>query len=71
MVILGGMGSIPGVLLGSTLLYLIPTLLRDQFPSISDYRLLIFGIIMVVMMLYRPQGLWGSKRHQLELKAGS
>jgi branched-chain amino acid transport system permease protein len=71
MVILGGMGSIPGVLLGSALLYLIPALLRDQFPAISDYRLLLFGSIMVVMMLYRPQGLLGSKRHQLELKPGT
>jgi branched-chain amino acid transport system permease protein len=68
MVILGGLGSIPGVLLGAALLYWIPTLLRDHFPALSDYRLLLFGIIMVVMMLYRPQGLWGSRRHQLELK---
>jgi branched-chain amino acid transport system permease protein len=69
MVILGGLGSIPGALLGSSLLYLIPTLLRDQFPSISDYRLLLFGVIMVVMMLYRPQGLLGSRRRELEVNA--
>lgn len=67
MVILGGLGSIPGVLLGSALLYLIPTLLRDQIPSLSDYRLLLFGVIMVAMMLYRPQGLLGSRRHELEM----
>ena len=55
MVILGGLGSIPGVLLGSALLYLIPTFLRDDFPAIADYRLLLFGVIMVVMMRLRPQ----------------
>jgi branched-chain amino acid transport system permease protein len=69
MVILGGLGSIPGALLGSAVLYLIPTLLRDQFPAISDYRLLLFGVIMVVMMLYRPQGLLGSRRRELEVTA--
>jgi branched-chain amino acid transport system permease protein len=61
MVILGGLGSIPGALLGSFLLYYIPTVLRDYFPAIADYRLLLFGVIMVVMMLVRPQGLLGSK----------
>ncbi|MES2308238.1 MAG: branched-chain amino acid ABC transporter permease [Verrucomicrobiota bacterium] len=61
MVILGGLGSIPGALLGSFLLYYIPTILRDYFPTIADYRLLLFGTIMVIMMLVRPQGLLGSK----------
>lgn len=61
MVILGGLGSIPGALLGSFLLYYIPTILRDYFPFIADYRLLIFGVVMVVMMLIRPQGILGSK----------
>ena len=61
MVILGGLGSIPGALLGSFLLYYIPTVLRDYIPSIAEYRLLLFGMIMVVMMLVRPQGLLGSK----------
>ncbi len=71
MVILGGLGSIPGVLLGSALLYLIPTLLRNYIPAVADYRLLLFGAIMVVMMLIRPQGLLGSRRHRLEMGAES
>lgn len=69
MVILGGLGSIPGALLGAALLYLIPNLLRDHFPAISDYRLFLFGVIMVIMMLYRPQGLLGSSRHKAELQS--
>lgn len=69
MVILGGLGNIPGSLLGSALLYLIPALLRDQFPVLADYRLLLFGALMVIMMLYRPQGLLGNPRRRLELKS--
>ncbi|MBV9463931.1 MAG: branched-chain amino acid ABC transporter permease [Verrucomicrobiae bacterium] len=68
MVILGGIGSIGGALLGAALLYLIPAELRNYYASAADYRLLLFGAIMVVMMLYRPQGLLGSKRHQLEIQ---
>jgi branched-chain amino acid transport system permease protein len=68
MVILGGLGSIPGALLGAALLFGIPALLRDYVPALADYRLLLFGVLMVVMMLLRPQGLLGSRRHQLELE---
>ncbi|MDX6766501.1 MAG: branched-chain amino acid ABC transporter permease [Candidatus Methylacidiphilales bacterium] len=68
MVILGGLGSIPGSLLGAAILYLVPTLLRDQLPALSEYRLLLFGIIMVAMMLLRPQGLLGSSRRAHEIK---
>lgn len=74
MVVLGGLGSIYGVMLGAALLYLIPEFLRDSqliqdfSPNFSDYRLLIFGAIMVAMMLLRPQGLLGSHRHKHEIK---
>lgn len=71
MVILGGIGSLPGSLLGAAVLYLLPTLLRDQIPAIADYRLFFFGSILVAMMLLRPQGLLGSPRHKLELEGGS
>ena len=66
-VILGGIGSIPGVLVGALIVYLVPTLLRDQIPWISDYRLFFFGSVLVATMLLRPQGLLGSPRHRLEL----
>jgi len=77
MVILGGLGSIEGALLGSAVLFLVPEFLRDSdfllaiSPNFSDYRLLIFGSIMVVMMLIRPQGLLGSRRRQLEINPES
>jgi branched-chain amino acid transport system permease protein len=52
-VVLGGMGSIPGIIIGAFLLILLPEYLR----AFSDYRMLIFGIIMVIMMIFRPQGI--------------
>jgi len=71
MTILGGLGSIPGSLVGAALLYLLPSFLRDWFPAISDYRLLFFGMVLVATMIFRPQGLMGSTRHKLELEGGA
>jgi branched-chain amino acid transport system permease protein len=58
MVVLGGMGSVPGVILGATLLVVLPEMMR-QF---AQYRMLIFGGAMVVMMVLRPQGLIAASR---------
>lgn len=63
MVVLGGMGSIPGVVLGAVVLYLLPEGLRE----FQQYRMLIFGMAMVVMMVFRPQGLIGTKRRGMEM----
>ena len=52
-VVLGGMGSILGVILGAFILILLPEYLR----AFSDYRMLLFGTTMVVMMIFRPQGI--------------
>ncbi|MCU0726150.1 MAG: branched-chain amino acid ABC transporter permease [Planctomycetes bacterium] len=65
MVVLGGLGSIPGAILGAVLLHAGPSLLRNVFPGIQEYRLLIFGGLMVLLMVYRPQGLLGSARLRL------
>jgi branched-chain amino acid transport system permease protein len=63
-VVLGGMGSIPGVILGALILILLPEYLR----AFSEYRMLIFGGSMVLMMVFRPQGLIKSKRQTYDLK---
>jgi len=52
-VVLGGMGSIVGVILGALLLILTPEYLR----AFSNYRMLLFGTTMVLMMVFRPQGI--------------
>ncbi|MDQ2851315.1 MAG: branched-chain amino acid ABC transporter permease [Actinomycetota bacterium] len=61
-VVLGGMGTVVGVALGAVVLKLLPEKLR----FIEDYRLLIFGLALVLMMRFRPEGLIASKRRQLE-----
>ncbi len=57
-VILGGMGSIPGTILGAAILVTAPELLR----SLQDYRMVIYGLILILMMLIRPQGILGGVR---------
>ena len=58
-VILGGAGSIPGVLLGAMLIIGLP----EFFQELQQYRLLIFGIALVAMMIFRPQGILPPKPH--------
>jgi len=64
LVIVGGMGSIPGVILGSFVLKGLPELLRET----ENYRLLVFGGLLVAMMILRPEGLWPAGRRRLELQ---
>lgn len=59
-VVLGGMGSIPGVILGALIMILLPEYLR----AFSEYRMLVFGGAMVVMMVFRPQGLVSTVRRK-------
>jgi branched-chain amino acid transport system permease protein len=97
MVVLGGMGNIPGVMLGSLLIYYVIFMLLPQlpenatnlanaiglssltqqngdFPGIGEMasrlKLLVFGLILVVVMLVRPQGLVPSRERQQELTKG-
>jgi branched-chain amino acid transport system permease protein len=58
MVVLGGMGSIPGIILGSAALIVLP----EVFREFETYRMLAFGAAMVLMMLFRPAGLIPAKR---------
>jgi len=57
-VVLGGMGKIPGVILGACAIVVFP----EVFRGIGEYRMLIFGLLLLVLMIYRPQGLW-PERH--------
>ncbi|MFH8802924.1 branched-chain amino acid ABC transporter permease [Streptomyces sp. NPDC017936] len=61
-VVLGGMGTISGPLVGAALLYLIPAKL--QF--LGDYQLFAFGLTLVLLMRFRPEGLIPNRRRQLE-----
>ena len=56
MVVLGGMGSMLGSVISATVLTILPELLR----SFSDYRMVVYSLALVVMMIFRPKGLLGS-----------
>ena len=62
-VVLGGMGSQVGVILAAILLTVLPELARE----FAEYRMLMFGLVMVLMMMWRPQGLLPMKRPHVEL----
>jgi branched-chain amino acid transport system permease protein len=57
-VIVGGQGSIPGVLLGTALMFVVPQIFR----GLAEYRYFVFGIAMIAVMVLRPQGLLPRKR---------
>jgi branched-chain amino acid transport system permease protein len=63
LIIIGGMGSIPGVLVGGLALVGLPEILRE----FAEYRYLVYGAALVGMMLIRPEGLWPEARRRLEL----
>ena len=64
-VVLGGMGSVMGVIFGAMILILLPEYLR----AFSEYRLLIFGAVLVVMMVFRPGGIVAEARRTYQFKS--
>ena len=81
MVVLGGMGHVPGVVFGAILLAVFPEVLRLVVVPVQEavfgsvvvdpegIRMMLFGIAMVVVMLWRPEGLWPSPVRKRELTA--
>jgi ABC-type branched-subunit amino acid transport system permease subunit len=65
LIIIGGMGNIPGVMIGALVIYGLPEALRE----FEEYRLLMFGALLVVMMLLRPEGILPPSTPELEEKA--
>lgn len=80
MVVLGGMGNIPGVILGAVLLTITPEFLRDIINPLQrnlfgrmvvdpeNLRMLLFGLALITVMLFRPAGLWPSRRRREEFQ---
>jgi branched-chain amino acid transport system permease protein len=78
MVILGGLGSIPGAVLGALVIsyinyYLIPDVL-NTLPhtfglnfDLTDLSIGIYGFLLVIVMVLRPEGLWPERRRKMEL----
>ncbi|MFA5665101.1 branched-chain amino acid ABC transporter permease [Castellaniella sp.] len=57
-VLIGGQGSIPGVLLGTTMMFVLP----QVFTAFAYYRYFVFGIAMILVMILRPQGIWPARK---------
>lgn len=60
-VVLGGMGSVPGVVVGAVVISILPEILRD----LADYRFFLFGVLLIAFMLLRPQGLWPARSKEV------
>lgn len=72
MVVIGGMGSITGTILGVAIVILIPEILRSVLSAqFVSWRYLFFGIVLVLVALFRPQGIWPSRRISRELDLNS
>jgi branched-chain amino acid transport system permease protein len=72
MVVLGGLGSIPGSIVGAAVLVVIPEFLRFM----SNYRMVLFGALMVLIMIYKPQGFWGANKrvrnaYKIQIRGGN
>jgi branched-chain amino acid transport system permease protein len=63
LIIIGGLGSLPGVVVGALILVGLPELLRE----FAEYRLLMYGLLLIVMMLAKPEGFWPSQIMKREL----
>lgn len=65
LIIVGGLGSIPGVVVGALILVGLPEMLRE----FAEYRLLMYGILLIVMMLVKPEGFMPEARIKREMQA--
>jgi branched-chain amino acid transport system permease protein len=63
LIIVGGMGSLPGVFVGALVLAGLPELLRE----FAEFRLLIYGALLILMMQLKPEGFWPEATHKREL----
>lgn len=63
-VVLGGSGNLFGVVLGGFMVVWLP----ERFRNLADYRILMFGLALVVMMIFRPEGLLPSRRRKAEME---
>jgi branched-chain amino acid transport system permease protein len=68
MVVLGGMGNVWGSIVGAAVIVVVPEVIRSAIPSFQQYRFLVFGAVLVIVMIFRPQGLIPSRRRAMELE---
>ena len=59
MIVVGGLGTLPGVLIGVVILGLLPEVLRTVMRSVQIYQELVYGLILILTMMFMPRGIWG------------
>lgn len=59
MIVVGGLGSIPGVLIGVTLLGLLPEIMRTTMRGLLIWQELAYGLILILAVMFMPRGIWG------------
>ncbi|MCW5770174.1 MAG: branched-chain amino acid ABC transporter permease [Rhodospirillaceae bacterium] len=70
MIVVGGLGTIPGVLIGVVILGLLPEVLRTTMRNLLVWQELVYGVILILAMMFMPRGLWGFVRGKRR-KAGA
>ena len=68
MIVVGGMGRLPGVLIGVALLGLMPEILRTTMRSFQIWQELVYGLILMLTIMFMPLGIWGSMRVYFQKK---
>jgi len=68
-VVLGGLASVPGVILGAIVVVITPEIGRYLPGDFASYRLLIFALALIVLMIFRPEGLWPSRQRRREMRS--
>ncbi len=66
MIILGGLGSVTGAVVGAVILSLLPEVLRFFGETVSEWRMVIYSMLLICLMLMRPSGIFG--KHELDIK---
>ncbi len=66
MIILGGLGSVTGSVVGAVILSLLPEVLRFFGETVSEWRMVIYSVLLICLMLWRPSGIFG--KHELDIK---
>lgn len=65
MIILGGLGSVTGSVIGAIILTILPELLRFFGDTVSEWRMVIYSLLLIILMLWRPGGIFG--KHEISL----
>jgi len=60
MIVVGGLGSIPGALIGVTLLGLLPEIMRTTMRGLLIWQEFVYGVILIAVVMFMPRGIWGA-----------